>query len=983
MPAPFYARLGLAFAVLPLAAALGAAGAEEEPAGPLAWPTPTQTSRPWARWWWLGSAVDQPNLEHLLTEYRDAGLGGVEICPIYGAKGYEARFIDYLSPGWLDMLAVTTRTAGRLNIGVDMTTGTGWPMGGPWIPADQASESVSLRHIALDPDGRIPESFSSFLAGAAARGVSTEAGAKAGAMDGIVSGSEGRAKLLCLRAVGPDGTQVDLTGRIHDGRADWSAPGAGWSLFSLTARQPVQRVKRAAPGDAGNVVDPYSVAALDTFLSRFDEAFRAYAGPMPRAQFHDSFEYFGANWTPDFFGEFARRRGYDLREHLQALAGEGDPDTASRVREDYRRTIGELHLAYIAHWTLWSHAHHSLTREQAHGAPANIEDVYAAADIPETEGSFGGGAEDQVPMLKFASSAAHVTGRTLASSETFTWLGEHFQVPLSQLKGPLDTFLLSGINHLFFHGIPYSPADAAWPGWLFYASVNFGPNGGLWHDLPAFNAYATRCQSILQSGRPDNDILLYFPVADFWQQARPGPGAVPPGAHGDPLVVQFTTPGKWMLGTPFHGAAMELWHRGFAFDEVTDALLMGARVERASDGDSRVFLGGNRYRAIVLPPCRCLPPETLRHLLELARGGATIVFAGGIPSDVPGLANLDARRAELRKLAATIPPGTRQAGLRTARLGAGLILSGGESPAAAGGVSSLLETAGIPRERMSDDGLLCIRRLREGGYDYLVVNTGGRSIEKWEALARPASSAVLLDPLLPDRAGVAATRRGKDGTEVFLQMATGQSFILRTFTGAAPSGQAWRYVRPAQEHEIELNGEWSVHFSDGGPVLPRDYHTSKLGSWTEQDDPEARRFAGSAVYRLKFVLPQTARDIGDWRLDLGRVAESARVRLNGRDVATLWCAPFCTEAGRFLVPGDNLLEVEVTNVAANRIRDLDQRRVNWKSFYEINFVNRNYRPFDASDWPLRDSGLLGPVVLSPMDVVPPRDMPDGAAAEHR
>jgi hypothetical protein len=127
------------------------------------------------------------------------------------------------------------------------------------------------------------------------------------------------------------------------------------------------------------------------------------------------------------------------------------------VREDYRRTIGELHQAFVARWTAWSHTHGSLTREQAHGAPANIEDVYAAADIPETEGSFGGGAEDQVPMLKFASSAAHVTGRTLASSETFTWLGEHFQVPLSQLKGVLDTFLLSGINHMFFHGIPYSP----------------------------------------------------------------------------------------------------------------------------------------------------------------------------------------------------------------------------------------------------------------------------------------------------------------------------------------------------------------------------------------------------------------------------------------------------------------------------------------------------------------------------------------------
>jgi hypothetical protein len=87
-------------------------------------------------------------------------------------------------------------------------------------------------------------------------------------------------------------------------------------------------------------------------------------------------------------------------------------------------------------------------------------------------------------------------------------------------------------------------------------------------------------------------------------------------------------------------------------------------------------------------------------------------------------------------------------------------------------------------------------------------------------------------------------------------------------------------------------------------------------------------------------------------------------------VATLWCEPFCVDVGPFLRPGDNLLEVEVTNVAANRIRDLDRRHVDWKSFYEINFVNRNYRAFDASDWPVRDSGLLGPVVLKPMDSLP-------------
>ena len=71
--------------------------------------------------------------------------------------------------------------------------------------------------------------------------------------------------------------------------------------------------------------------------------------------------------------------------------------------------------------------------------------------------------------------------------------------------------------------------------------------------------------------------------------------------------------------------------------------------------------------------------------------------------------------------------------------------------------------------------------------------------------------------------------------------------------------------------------------------------------------------------------------------------------------------------GRLLKPGRNVLEIEVTNLGANRIRDLDERKVNWKYFYDINVVGRNYRPLDASVWPLRDSGLLGPVVLKPVN----------------
>jgi hypothetical protein len=60
---------------------------------------------------------------------------------------------------------------------------------------------------------------------------------------------------------------------------------------------------------------------------------------------------------------------------------------------------------------------------------------------------------------------------------------------------------------------------------------------------------------------------------------------------------------------------------------------------------------------------------------------------------------------------------------------------------------------------------------------------------------------------------------------------------------------------------------------------------------------------------------------------------------------------------------DNRLVVEVVTLAANRIRDLDRRKVDWKIFLDINIVDLRYKPFDASGWELRDAGLLGPVRL--------------------
>ena len=234
---------------------------------------------------------------------------------------------------------------------------------------------------------------------------------------------------------------------------------------------------------------------------------------------------------------FRELNGYELEPFAAALAGESRSmrTHSARVKGDYRRTLAKLHLDYVNTWVEWAHARGFEARNQAHGAPGNLLDLYAAADVPETE-SFGmtplpiAGLRaepadvnpDPDPPLnlvgRFASSAAHVTGRPLVSSETLTWLRENFREPLSAAKPQLDRLFVAGINHIFYHGITYSPADAPWPGWYFYAATQLGPANPQWQDFGAMNAYVARVQSVLQRAQPDNDVLVYWPFDDLSDQ---------------------------------------------------------------------------------------------------------------------------------------------------------------------------------------------------------------------------------------------------------------------------------------------------------------------------------------------------------------------------------------------------------------------------------------------------------------------------------
>jgi hypothetical protein len=710
-------------------------------------------------------------------------------------------------------------------------------------------------------------------------------------------------------------------------------------------------VKRAAPGGEGLMINPFYGEAMRQYLQHFTSVFAEQpADARPRAMYHDSFEY-ASQWSPDLLEEFAKRRGYALQDQWPLFAGKGDPDAVARVRTDYRETVSDMMVEKVfPQWVQWSHERGMLTRNQAHGSPANLLDLYALADIPETE-MFGRGKRDPLqsgfddrfgegdrdPLVsKFASSAAHLSGKKLTSAEYGTWLAEHFCETLEELKCFADLLFVSGINHVFYHGCVYSPDDAAWPGWLFYAATEMNPRNSIWHDAPVLNAYITRCQSVLQAGEPDNEVLLYWPLHDRWHGTR---------GLTDQLKVHNSD--QWLGAEPVGRVARQLWDQGIGFDYVSDRLLQRAAVSDAGE----IGFGESRYRAIVVPSATRLPVETVEMLLKLSRQGAKVFFVEHLPSDVPGFGNLDARRASLSKLLAD------NAAFRV------------------GALAPLLAEAGIMGEGVAahPGAMLVRRRLSDGRYLF-VANQSMKPLSGWFRLATPARSASIMDPMT-GQTGVAALRKAEGDaaqTEVYLRLEPGHSLILRTFADREITGEPWIWP-VAKESLMEIKGPWQLAFTKGGPALPKAIEAAELGSWTKSGDPETERFGGTAVYRKVFDLPVGQASSAAAKrclLDLGTVKHSARVTLNGQALGTLIMAPYRVTIPQSLLKATgNELQVEVTNLSANRLRDLDLRKVPWRIFREINFVNYSYKAFDASMWPAFDSGLLGPVTIQTTEVI--------------
>ena len=819
------------------------------------WPTVTTEAKPGARWWWLGSAVDKENLQWNLQQYGNHGIGAVEITPIYGVQGNQSNNIDYLSDRWMEMLHYTGEQAERNGIELDMATGTGWPFGGPWVPLEESAS----RMVFVD----------STMSGEAANVLMQKDLALA-----LPAKDQKNSRFVLQRAY----PQAD--GQVR--------------VIALYAKYGVMKVKRAAPGGEGLVIDHFDRTAVANYLKHIEQAFERTRTPYPHTFFNDSYEVEAATWTPSLLKEFEARRGYRLEDHLPELL-----DFEPQVLSDYRETLSDLLLEnFTNQWTAWAHSHGAITRNQAHGSPANLIDCYAAVDIPEIEG-FGlsnlgikGLRQDpgktrkndsDYSMFKYAPSAAHVCGKPYTSSETFTWLTEHFRTSLSQLKPDLDLMFCAGVNHMFFHGTCYSPKDDEWPGWKFYASIDMSPTNSIWRDAPYFMDYVTRCQSYLQWGQPDNDFLVLLPVRDAWKKNT--------GKH----LMQFSIHAMGKLMPEFRDAILEIDRAGFDCDYISERLLMDVTCR---DG-LLVTKAGTCYKGLVIPGSGQMPENVKQHIEDLKARGAHIMYG------------IDA-----------------QAMAKAAR----------------------------PEPMKTSLGLKAIRRQNANGYHYFIANLTPDDIRQKVTLAVPFKAAKWFNPLNGDITDATFDAQGID-----ICLRSGESMILQTFDTKMNStnSQVSTTNSPAA---ITLNGPWTLSFIDETPKVDKTYTLDKLQTW-ETLDEQTRVTMGTGVYTTHFKMSKKEDPTGTWTIDLGDVRESARVYINGQFIGCAWSGPFVLDTRGALKVGDNELRIEVTNLPANRISELDRQGVKWRKMEEINVVDINYKKTLYDQWEPMPSGLNSSVRL--------------------
>ncbi len=835
---------------------------------------PPDDARIMMRWWWFGPAVDKPELEHEMRTMKQGGIGGFEVQPVYPLAlddpQHNFKNLPYLSDEFIDSLHFASDKAKELGLRMDLTLGSGWPYGGQQVPITEAAGSLRILRVKVDPPSMSV------------------------ALPNLVAGEELLAVFLApSTAMQSEGEFRELTD-IREGMLLLPSGLAERRevLFFIASRTGMQ-VKRAAIGAEGFVIDHYDKAAVNHYLQRVgDRLMQAFPSDPPYSIFCDSLEVYGSDWTGDFLQEFQRRRGYDLRPHLPALLGDAGAK-AGEIRHDWGETLTELfNERFASPIHEWATRNRTKFRMQGYGIPPAELSSSSFADLPEGEGAQW----QSLSATRWASSASHLYGVPVTSSETWTWLHSPvFRATPLDMKAEADRHFLEGINQLIGHGWPYTAENVEYPGWRFYAAAVFDEKNPWWMVMPDITTYLQRVSYMLRQGQPANDVAVYLPNDDAWARFRPG--------H----VNLFETL-QSQIGP---GIVSSILQSGFNldfFDE--DALRRVGRIE-----SNTLALGGNHYRIIVLPNAERIAPETYRKFEQFVRAGGTLIATRQVPSASPGFLASDADNALVREITQRLFRGaSAPARFVPDETKIGEALSHALAPDVS--LSPAAPDVGFVHRKLPEEDV------------YFLANTANTRQTVNATFRVTGLQPEWWDPVTGNVVAALVKEYTSTGTTVSLDMEPYASrFLVFSRHKSTP---------PPRESSpsivLDLSRNWRVTFGKSTKTEIMD----QLRSWT--DDEETRYFSGQATYEKAVTIPEAMLHAGtSVHLDFGEgkpltpqplkagmqawletpIHEAAMVYVNGHRAGSLWCPPYSLDVTALLHAGENGIRIEVANLALN------------------------------------------------------------------
>ena len=867
---------------------------------------PPADARPMMRWWWFGPAVVKPELKKELETMQDAGIGGVEIQPVYplmldnDAAGI--RNLQYLSPEFLDDISFANTTARSLGLRVDITLGSGWPYGGPKTTLALAAGRLKVVAIPIT-SGKIEKpplaEGDNFIAAFAVAGTEK-------------SFDPASAKLLDLAS---DSISISES--------------AGTALFFISSHTR-QMVKRPAAGAEGFVLDHFSRAAIDEHLANVaTPLLNAFGDHPPYSVFSDSLEVYESDWTANLPAEFLKRRGYDLIPHLPELLAGGTPQ-ADTVRHDRGQTLSDLiRENYLAPLTRFAEAHHTRFRSQTYGQPAVTLADEAVPNLPEGEGPQW----RTFSYTRWASSASHLYGRNITSAETWTWLhSPAFRATPLDMKAEADRMFLLGVNQFVGHGYPYSPPAAGEPGWSLYAAAVFNSHNPWFPVMPDVTKYLQRMSWLLRQGTPANDIAILLPEDDAQAAFTPGHDSV-------------TDEMRKRITPAMMAAILDV---GYNIDYI-DA----ATIDK---------LGAIPYPVLVIPPTVRIPLQTYKKIESFAASAGKVIAMDSLPSLAPGLmeqndsAEIAAVSDRLFKAAghrgmfiasttelanvlrSALPPDVQAAGqteglgfLHRKLPGLEVYFVANTANRPIDGTIQFRSTRAFVDAWDPDSGKL-LQATEAGRISLLLApyesrvfvlhdTNENKSASSSEFL--PAAPRVVDEPLADLTSGW-TIRFGPSASPAALPALTSWTDLPgRQFY----SGEAI-YSRSFKVDASQISSKDSTLFLDFGVGTPFE---------------DKRRPNASGMLAL---------------LD-PPVREAATVFINGKRAGSLWHPPYRIAVSQFIHPGQNQIEVHVYNTAINLLagqppRDYTELRAKY---------GRRFDPQDMDHLQPIPSGLFGPIQL--------------------